>query len=170
MNLTGFERVFRRFSDTAMGWFKWDSKGWAPAENTKKVTLWHDVGGCKHQNSVSKLYPRSRRVSITYWSYLFSLFAATSVFQDVFILLLEVPYTKRTFWSSIQIQSRCLQVFISPPKKRNRLVDVARAQFLQLAEAAEAVFQLQDGIGSPWTGGWKLWHLWQFWIPSGKLT
>ena len=35
-------------------------------------------------------------------------------------------------------------------EKRKRLVvDVARAQFLQLAEAAEAVFQLQDGIGSP---------------------
>ena len=35
-------------------------------------------------------------------------------------------------------------------EKRKRLVvDVARAQFLQLAEAAEAVFQLQDGVGSP---------------------
>ena len=52
--------------------------------------------------------------------------------------MLERAYTKRTSWSSMY-----------PNVSRLADASVARKQLLQVAEAAEAVLQLQDGIGSP---------------------
>ena len=134
---------------------------------TKKVTLWHDVGGCNHQNSVSKLYPRSRRVSITYWSYLFSLFAATSVFQDVFISICWRYHTPKQLFEALSRfkadASKC-----SPPKKeRKKETTRRRCRQGTISSAGWGCRSCLPASGwhwIAWQGGWKLWHLWQLWI------
>lgn len=99
-------------------------------------------------------------------SYIQDLGEFPSLIEAIFFHSLQLPPCFKMFsypyvGGTIH-QNNCLKLYPDskqmPPRvhlqkkneKRKRLVvDVARAQFLQLAEAAEAVFQLQDGVGSP---------------------